>query len=37
LEGKTNPEVNLKECIALGDNYSRHVISVDKGSNRTSP
>jgi DeoR family suf operon transcriptional repressor len=37
LEGKTNPEVNLRECIALGDNYSRHVISVDKGSNRTSP
>ena len=35
LEGKTNPEVNLKECIALGDNYSRHVISVDKDSNRT--
>jgi DeoR family transcriptional regulator, suf operon transcriptional repressor len=37
LEGKTNPEVNLRECIALGDNYSRHVISVDKGSNRTPP
>jgi DeoR family suf operon transcriptional repressor len=28
LEGKTNPEVNLKECIALGDNYSRHIISI---------
>jgi DeoR family transcriptional regulator, suf operon transcriptional repressor len=27
LEGKINPEVHLKECIALGDNYSRHVIS----------
>jgi DeoR family suf operon transcriptional repressor len=27
LEGKLNPEVNLKECIALGDNYSRHIIS----------
>jgi DeoR family transcriptional regulator, suf operon transcriptional repressor len=37
LEGKMNPEVNLKECIALGDNYSRHFISVDKGSNRTPP
>jgi DeoR family suf operon transcriptional repressor len=28
LEGKINPEVNLKECIALGDNYSRHIISI---------
>jgi predicted ArsR family transcriptional regulator len=37
LEGTTNPEVNLRECIALGDNYSRHVITVNKGSNRTSP
>jgi hypothetical protein len=37
LEGKMNLEVNLKECIALGDNYSRHIISVDKGSNRTPP
>jgi DeoR family suf operon transcriptional repressor len=37
LEGKTNPEVNLRECIALGDNYSRHVITVDKGSDRASP
>ena len=27
LEGKINPEVHLKECIALGDNYSRHLIS----------
>jgi predicted ArsR family transcriptional regulator len=29
LEGKINSEVNLKECIALGDNYSRHIISVN--------
>jgi DeoR family transcriptional regulator, suf operon transcriptional repressor len=27
LEGKINPEVHLKECIALGDNYSRHIIN----------
>jgi DeoR family suf operon transcriptional repressor len=29
LEGKINPEVRLKECIALGDNYSRHIISTN--------
>ena len=28
LEGKINPKVQLKECIALGDNYSRHVVAV---------
>ena len=27
LNGKVNPNVQLKECIALGDNYSRHIIS----------
>lgn len=27
LEGKINPDVHLKECIALGDNYSRHIIN----------
>lgn len=27
LEGKINPEVHLKECIARGDNYSRHIIN----------
>jgi DeoR family suf operon transcriptional repressor len=27
LRGKTNPSVKLKECIALGDNYSRHLIT----------
>jgi DeoR family transcriptional regulator, suf operon transcriptional repressor len=35
LEGKINPEVHLKECIALGDNYSRHIISIDEESNKT--
>ena len=28
LEGKINPKVQLKECIALGDNYSRHMVTV---------
>jgi DeoR family suf operon transcriptional repressor len=28
LEGKINPKVQLKECIALGDNYSRHAIAI---------
>ena len=28
LEGKINPKVQLKECIALGDNYSRHIITI---------
>jgi DeoR family transcriptional regulator, suf operon transcriptional repressor len=27
LDGKVKPDVQLKECIALGDNYSRHIIS----------
>jgi predicted ArsR family transcriptional regulator len=30
LEEKINQEVRLKECIALGDNYSRHIISTNK-------
>ncbi len=30
LEGKIKPEVQLKECIALGDNYSRHSIAINK-------
>ena len=29
LKGKINPKVQLKECIALGDNYSRHIISIN--------
>jgi DeoR family transcriptional regulator, suf operon transcriptional repressor len=28
LDGKVNPNVQLKECIALGNNYSRHVITA---------
>ena len=31
LDGKINAKVQLKECIALGDKYSRHVITVNKG------
>jgi DeoR family transcriptional regulator, suf operon transcriptional repressor len=30
LDGKINAKVQLKECIALGDKYSRHVITVNK-------
>ncbi len=30
LDGKIKPEVQLKECIALGDNYSRHSIAINK-------
>jgi predicted ArsR family transcriptional regulator len=36
LEGKLNPEVHLKECIALGDNYSRHIISTKKNTDKMS-
>jgi DeoR family suf operon transcriptional repressor len=31
LDGKINAKVELKECIALGDKRSRHVITVNKG------
>jgi DeoR family transcriptional regulator, suf operon transcriptional repressor len=34
LEGKINPEVHLKECIVLGDNYSRHLISINGRPNK---
>jgi len=34
LEGKMNPEVHLKECIALGDNYTRHVINTDRSTSK---
>jgi hypothetical protein len=30
LDGKINPRVQLKECIALGNSYSRHVITTNK-------
>jgi DeoR family transcriptional regulator, suf operon transcriptional repressor len=29
LDGKVNPDVQLKECIALGSSYSKHVISIN--------
>ena len=29
LDGKTKAKVELKECIALGDQYSRHIINVN--------
>lgn len=35
LEGKIDPEVQLKECIALGDNYSRHIIGMNGNPNKT--
>jgi DeoR family suf operon transcriptional repressor len=28
LDGKINAKVQLKECIAMGDKYSRHIITV---------
>jgi DeoR family transcriptional regulator, suf operon transcriptional repressor len=29
LDGKINAKVQLKECIALGDKHSKHVITID--------
>jgi DeoR family suf operon transcriptional repressor len=29
LDGKINAKVQLKECIALGDEYSRHIITIN--------
>ena len=34
LDGKINAKVQLKECIALGDKYSRHVITIDDSTDR---
>jgi predicted ArsR family transcriptional regulator len=34
LDGKTNAKVQLKECIALGDKYSRHFITANKDTDR---
>jgi DeoR family transcriptional regulator, suf operon transcriptional repressor len=34
LDGKVNPNVQLKECIALGNNYSRHVIATTTNNNK---
>jgi DeoR family suf operon transcriptional repressor len=30
LDGKINAKVQLKECIALGDRHSKHVITIDE-------
>jgi predicted ArsR family transcriptional regulator len=30
LDGKVNAKVQLKECIALGDKHSRHIITINK-------
>jgi DeoR family transcriptional regulator, suf operon transcriptional repressor len=34
LDGKVNPDVQLKECIALGSSYSKHVIAINKKKDR---
>ncbi|HWS19208.1 MAG TPA: ArsR family transcriptional regulator [Nitrososphaera sp.] len=34
LDGKMDAEVQLKECIALGDKYSRHIITANKDTER---
>jgi predicted ArsR family transcriptional regulator len=36
LDGKINAKVQLKECIALGDKYSRHIIAIDDSTDRGS-
>ena len=30
LEGKIKPRVELKDCIALGDSYCKHMVSIEK-------
>jgi DeoR family suf operon transcriptional repressor len=34
LDGKMNAKVQLKECIALGDKYSRHIITINNEMDR---
>jgi DeoR family transcriptional regulator, suf operon transcriptional repressor len=34
LDGKMGAKVQLKECIALGDKYSRHIITANKDTER---
>jgi DeoR family suf operon transcriptional repressor len=34
LDGKMGAKVQLKECIALGDKYSRHIITIDDKTDR---
>ena len=36
LDGKIGAKVQLKECIALGDKYSRHIITANKDADRSS-
>ncbi len=35
LDGKINAKVQLKECIALGDKHSRHIITVSDKVDKT--
>jgi DeoR family suf operon transcriptional repressor len=35
LDGKINAKVQLKECIALGDKHSRHIITVSDKMDKT--
>ncbi len=35
LDGKINAKVQLKECIALGDKHSRHIITVSDKIDKT--
>ena len=34
LDAKTNAKVQLKECIALGDRHSKHIITIDDNTDR---
>jgi predicted ArsR family transcriptional regulator len=34
LDGKINTKVQLKDCIALGDKYSKHIITINKDTDR---
>jgi DeoR family suf operon transcriptional repressor len=34
LDGKINAKVQLKECIALGDRHSKHIITIDDNTDR---
>jgi DeoR family suf operon transcriptional repressor len=34
LDGKVNAKVQLKECLALGDQYSRHIIAINNDADK---
>jgi predicted ArsR family transcriptional regulator len=34
LDGKVKAKVQLKECIALGDEYSRHIIAINNDADK---